>query len=680
MPAIGIQVYRMNSLIRGSFLKLSLAGAVSGLLLLPPVAGRCQTNDLSLANNYPLPALQRLLLPREQWQPYPTIKDRPGWQALPADARSLLVQQGEAALAEPVPVLPATLYLEYARNGNRSRFEAQHKARRQMLHRLVLAECFEAKGRFLEAIANLAWAICEESTWCYPAHVGAQKTGVGLPDVNEPIVALFSAETAVSLAWTLYLLDGELDKVSRRIRPRLVQEIDRRILTPFLERDDFGWMAFYNVTRTHRPNNWNPWINASVLTAALLVEPDADRRAQLAHKVLRSVDRFLLAHPADGSCDEGPGYWGHAGGSLFDTLELLHRATAGQFDVFGEPLIQEIGRFMYRAHVADDYYVPVGDCSARLTPYRALVYAYGKRIQEPRLVAQAAQGATLETVLESASDRYFGRLLGAVFNVSALLAERTASPPLVRDVWLPSEDLQLMAARDREGTPDGFYVAAWGAHNGQSHNHNDVGNFIVFADGQPVLVDVGVTTYTAQTFSSRRYEIWVMQSAFHNLPTINGAPQRAGSSAAARNVVYEANDTFAQVAMELADAYPPAAQVVSWQHSVRLNRGKDLVITDAFQLNAAPGPTSQNLMTPLEVTLAQPGQLRFKLPPSDGQSERQVLLTYDPAKLTPEIERRELDDERLAKVWGSHLNRIVLRAQTGVLKDTWTLRLTLPPH
>ncbi len=217
---------------------------------------------------------------------------------------------GEEALATPLPDLPATLYLEFARNGNRSRFEARHKARRQMLHYLILAECVEARGRFLDAIANAAWAICEESSWCYPAHISAQAAGGGLPDVNEPIVDLFAAETAVSLSWTLYLLDDELDLVSPRLRPRLAQEIDHRILTPFLERDDFGWMGFYQVTRTHRPNNWNPWINASVLTASLLVEPVATRRGQLVHKVLRSVDRFLLAYPADGSCDEGPGYWG----------------------------------------------------------------------------------------------------------------------------------------------------------------------------------------------------------------------------------------------------------------------------------------------------------------------------------------------------------------------------------
>ena len=51
-----------------------------------------------------------------------------------------------------------------------------------------------------------------------------------------------------------------------------------------------------------------------------------------------------------------------------------------------------------------------------------------------------------------------------------------------------------MTARVTERSSDGFYVAAQGGHNAESHNHNDVGNFIVFLNGKPVIVDVGVET------------------------------------------------------------------------------------------------------------------------------------------------------------------------------------------
>ena len=261
-----------------------------------------------------------------------------------------------------VPHLPASLYLEYQRVGNRNRYQDVWMQRRAMLNGLALAECVEGEGRFLDPLANVIWAICEESSWTWPAHIGVQKRGVGLPDANEPIVALFSAETASSLAWVVYLLEDRLDKVSPLICPRVRREIDHRILTPFLNRDDFRWMGF---SSGGRPNNWNPWINSNVLAAALLTEIDQRRRQELVQKVLRSLDRFFVPYPPDGSCDEGPSYWGRAGASLFDNLELLHSVTQGKFDVYDDAAVREIGRYIYRLHIAGDAFVCVGDCDVR---------------------------------------------------------------------------------------------------------------------------------------------------------------------------------------------------------------------------------------------------------------------------------------------------------------------------
>ena len=70
-----------------------------------------------------------------------------------------------------------------------------------------------------------------------------------------------------------------------------------------------------------------------------------------------------------------------------------------------------------------------------------------------------------------------------------------------------------------------MYVAVLASNNGRSHSHNDTGNFVIYQDGQPVAIDVGVEAYTAKTFCRERYSIWTMQSAFHNLPTVGGVMQ-----------------------------------------------------------------------------------------------------------------------------------------------------------
>lgn len=629
-----------------------------------------ETNSLSLAYSFPVEKLRTLLLPRDTWRPFPAFKEREAWKALSEEVATYLVQLGEEALQTPLPPLAATLYLGYARTGNRSEFEGVYFKRRAQLQNLVLAECVEGKGRFLDAAANALWSICEESTWCLPAHVGVQKARVGLPDVTEPIVDLFAGESAVTVSWSLYLLGSELNRVSVQLPRRAGIELRRRILTPVLERDDFGWMAL-NVTRPdQRPNNWTPWISASILATALLQEPDADRRVQIVHKMLRSLDGFLRFHPADGSCDEGPGYWGRAGGSLLDCLEVLRSATGGKLDVFGEPLVREIGRFIYRAHIDGDYFVPIGDCPARFDPEHSLVFRYGKSIGDPNFAWLAAHGTSIESILGS---RFLGRQIYAVFNTEEILASASAPRPALRDVWLGSEDLELLTSRSKPGSSDGLYLAAWGGHNAQSHNHNDVGNILVFADGQPVFVDAGAPTYTAQTFSAKRYDHWAFQSAFHNVPTINGVMQSAGRQFATRDVRCETNDSVAELTMDIAAAYPAAAKVKSWIRTVRLNRGRDIELVETFELSEVTGETTLNFVTPLDAA-PEPGRVAFS--PSDNRQRAVNLrLEFDPSKLKATVERIQLNDTRLARSWGSGLNRLILHAQDQAPKDTWKLRI-----
>ena len=83
---------------------------------------------------------------------------------------------------------------------------------------------------------------------------------------------------------------------------------------------------------------------------------------------------------------------------------------------------------------------------------------------------------------------------------------------LPEDSWF--ESMGLMVARDSMYT-----LAAKAGNNGDSHNHNDVGSFTIYKEGKPFIIDLGVGTYTQKTFSDKRYELWTMQSQFHNVPT-----------------------------------------------------------------------------------------------------------------------------------------------------------------
>jgi hypothetical protein len=624
-----------------------------------------------------IPQLPDLLPAPGAWRPFPTISERAGWLALPAEVRKALIQRGEAALDYAWPMLPASLFLEFARMGNRSNYERLHFDRRHTLAALVMAECAESQGRFLDDIVNGIWAICEETYWGVPAHIGAQKAGSGLPDAAEPTVDLFAAETAALLAWTDYLLGARLDIVSLLVRPRIRLEVQRRILQPCLQRDDFWWMSF--DSGGHGINNWNPWVNSNWLAAALLLEEDSPRRTAAVAKILRSLDLFIATYGEMGGCDEGPGYWGRAAASLFDCLELLHSATGGKLSVYDQAKIQNMGRFIYRTHIAGDYYVNFADASAVNHPPAGLVFRYGQRIADPKMMGFGAWLAVQAGPAQWTHQEGLFRQLGALFSLPELRATPPA-PSMPAAVWF--DDIQVLVARDHPGDDSGLFLAAKGGHNAESHNHNDIGSVIVYAAGLPAIVDAGVETYTRKTFSPQRYAIWTMQSAYHSLlPTlVNEAGefmQVPGREFAAREVLCELDAEQASLALDIAPAYPVEAGITHWQRVIRLGRGAGVTVQDDYELARPTDRIELSLLTPSQLVLAAPGVVELQ-PLSFGVERRSAALrfTYPVALFTVRLEEVPITDERLGGVWGTRLHRIVFTAANPPLAGQWRFEFT----
>jgi hypothetical protein len=199
-----------------------------------------------------------------------------------------------------------------------------------------------------------------------------------------------------------------------------------------------------------------------------------------------------------------------------------------------------------------------------------------------------------------------------------------------------------------------------------------VGNYVVYQDGRPVLVDVGRPTYTRETFSRDRYKIWAMQSAYHNLPTINNQMQGVGAKYAASGVHYQADDAVARLNLDLASAYPTSAGVTCWARTIRLTRGVSLEITDEFELRKPSSDIVLHFITPCEVEVLGEGQLRLQNA-SEGTHTR---FRYVPPELRPEVETIELDDAKLATMWGPRLRRISLRAPHPTAQATWSVRIS----
>jgi hypothetical protein len=185
---------------------------------------------------------------------------------------------------------------------------------------------------------------------------------------------------------------------------------------------------------------------------------------------------------------------------------------------------------------------------------------------------------------------------------------------------------------------------------------------------------VGVETYTAKTFSSRRYEIWTMQSAYHNLPTINGIMQKNGLEYRAAEASYKAGKKKAVFSLDISRAYPEEAKVKFWTRTITLERGKHVTIRDSYALGEVRKDLNLTLMSWRKPELDAEGIIRL-MNPEGIENLRPVYVYYDKTMFSVDFETITLEDSRLRSSWGNQLFRIMLTARQTPLKGEYTIRI-----
>lgn len=594
---------------------------------------------------------------------FPTYYDRDFWNGLPPEVRQDYIEKAEEFLDYSWPAVKATDYLEIIRSGRRN--SASWGAPRAALTAVIMGELIEGKGRFTDQIVNGSWFYSEQTWWGWSPHLKNGKMPDGLPDPAEPLLDLGVGEITSILSWTWFLFKDEFDKIHPLIAPRLKDELMKKAVLPYYEREDLWWMGL-DIPR--KVNNWVPWVNHNMLTAILILEDDQEQKIKGVQKVLRGVDVFINQYPDDGGCDEGPSYWGHAGAELYQNLDLLRRATKGKFDIFDNPLIQNIGSYIYKAYIDYPYFINFADASSKTGSRPQVIYSYGKDIGDPVM----QKFGTFLAKEQGWGEKALGGKVGEQIMQLLLMDEIQSSPaknPLISDFFLP--DIEIAGARDKEGSSNGFFFAGKGGNNGENHNHNDVGSCIVYYNGKPCLIDIGPEAYVAKTFSSKRYEIWCLQSQYHNTPKINGQDQVGNITFKAINTSFKSDSKQAILSTDIAGAYPDSAHVKKWERRYVLKRGKDFRIQDNFELSKiGDGLTRLNLITNNKVSEIAPGTLHLQ---GDGFT---LALTYNAKIVSPKIEFYELTDARLKRTWPEGVSRIVFELKNPRLTGKNELVLT----
>lgn len=554
---------------------------------------------------------------------FPTIEDREFWENYPND---VCIERAETALDYDWPVIKATDFMAFKQTGDRQVMEKPHFDRREHLIIFVLAELKENKGRFLPQITNGLFAICEETFWGLSAHMPHHTyTLEDIPMPNENYIDLFAAETAEKLAIISRILEKPLAAFCPRILERVDEELERRIRVPYPQRRDYIWMGYAKK----KVNNWNPWIISNLLTVYLLTDKNIARVKRAVEKMLVELQVYYDCVPADGGCDEGPFYFGRAELSFFDCLYFLKTATDGAIDFFGDGKVKDMAMYPVKARLVSDAFINMGDAHVKnVYQWMMDMYAFGEETAQREVTdmvcavvrekdditpffAHQARGSTLH------------RLIRHVYTWRKIQTQEITSEIAPPFAVLPV--LQIAVVRKGDLT-----LSFKGGHNGEGHNHNDVASFTLYGGNDPVLVDVGISTYTRFTFdNTTRYTMipWT-RTAYHNLPTINGVEQHRGADFAA-DAFSASPDTLS---CSFAGAYPTEAGVSEVTRALDFTEN-GLQLTDCFAFTGEQKRVREVLMCVLPVRVEDDAVLigeRFRVCAKGAKISTEYIPFADP--------------------------------------------------
>lgn len=424
-------------------------------------------------------------------------------------------REAEALLGAPTAALSYRNFRLFEATGSRGEYENEYFEHRRRLCIFAAMALLGEDEKWTEALADIIWAICDEFTWALPAHITKQKS------VPEKItrIDLFAAETALALSELYVLLDGVLPAL---VRERMAYELERRIVEPYV-RERPRWAR----------SNWSGVCVSGVGCTLICLKKDAAIAAVLPD-LQRSVSDFLESFSEDGCCLEGSLYWSY-GFSFFSYFaDMLCEYTGGAVDYFKDEKVNRIAHFGQNTYLGRDDCVITFSDSPHSFKYDPGLWAILSRryegIAPPPPECAAQFGDDL-------------RYRFAPFLRSLYCAPAVGNGPAG---YVYYGDAQWYIHKR-----DGYAFAAKAGHNGEPHNHNDVGSFLLFEDGEYILDDIGFPMYYKDYFGPKRYDDMCASSLGHSVPHLDGAGQKAGAEHRGTVLAAEA-DHFA---IEFADAY-----------------------------------------------------------------------------------------------------------------------------
>lgn len=548
-----------------------------------------------------------------------------------ADYCSSIRREADALRGEKVPAVTEELFAIYENTGKRLIYEGVYFLRRKYLAVFGLKAILDGEERDILKLEEVIRDICGEECWALPAHVNRKA------DENWRIyVDLFASETAQTLAEITYMLK---DRLSAEVSEEARREVMRRVLVPFAQsRAPYGHWEYGE-------SNWCAVCGGSIGSAAIyllgeraeqLTGGETETLRRILDRVCYSLEHYYLkSFAGDGTCLEGLGYFTYGMTYFTGFAQQLYEFTGGKRDLFQNEKLAKIAAFQAKCYFpsgktvsfadgfTDDTFRPGLTCylaqkypEAGIPPmeraaglnddncyrwmglYRNLAWTkdytdFLRRGECAGMVNLKVASGEPDTAGSVKSEKLSGErsFAGTAASKAASSVREPAREAAASQIILP--DAQWSICRSRNGAG----MAAKGGHNGEPHNHNDVGSFFYLNGKEFLLADLGCGEYTRDYFSEKRYDFLCCRSLGHNVPLINDREQMPGSGYGCSS--FEA-DGLGRTVIGFGGAYAnpelkSLVRTLDWNEE-----NGTLSVRDCFKMNGRLQSIKENLITEWE--------------------------------------------------------------------------------
>lgn len=441
-----------------------------------------------------------------RWNNTPDCRNQAFWNNLKSHPQyeNLIKRADEAVAAELTSPLP--WYLECIQTGNRSNYERRHNELRKF-GPLVVAYCTTKDAKYLKNIEERIKIILSLPTWVISAH-DTQLKGYKQQEV---IIDLFSSKVGSELAVTLAILEPVLDKqlvsdVKKAIFHHIINPIEE-VISGKCPPERFWWL--------NGSNNWNPICKRGIISSCLRIGMKKERIDKILKLFFDNFEDYKASFGSTGYCDEGMSYWGGSCGAYLFISALLKQYDNRDL-LTGD--LRMLKAIMYPENImmAPGFYPAFNDCRLDAEPPQ-----YTLQLRDILLGKRKGFSSDIEF-----SDHLSDICIQLFYPVDDTPCKVENDQP-----FSAFTDAGCFVVRQTAASP--LSAAFKASHNRESHNHNDLGTYVVAVDGVPLVVDPGRGGYTASTFGPGRYESKLLNSYGHSVPRINGRLQtnRVGGDA-----------------------------------------------------------------------------------------------------------------------------------------------------